>query len=144
MDWVLYSFLLAIDRQVFAMKASGAIALVTLLVGLIVIPQSGFVSLPYIQIGVEFSLFVVQLSYLKKIEYTIFSVSYLLKPTIASIVMGIVLVVLGKLTLFVIIPIGAALYLLTLYTIKGFGEQEVELIKGTLLRLSAGKSRDRD
>jgi len=141
MDWVLYTFLLAVNRQIFGMKISVSFGLASIIVGLIAVPRLGFISLPFIQIAVELCLFVTQWWYLGKIGYRIFSITYLLKPAITSILMGAVLLILGKLNLFLILPIGIAVYFVGMYTLKGFGEQELELIRGVFLKLSIGRSR---
>jgi O-antigen/teichoic acid export membrane protein len=139
MDWVLYTFLLAINRQLFGMKISVSFGLASIVVGLIAVPRFGFISLPFIQMAVELCLFVTQWRYLENTGYKIFSIKYLLKPAATSVLMGAVLLMLGELNLFLIVPIGIAVYFAGMYTLKGFGEQELELIRGAVLKLSIGR-----
>jgi O-antigen/teichoic acid export membrane protein len=139
MDWVLYTFLLAINGQLFGMKMSVSFGLASIVVGLIAVPRLGFISLPFIQIAVELCLFAIQWWYLDKTGYKIFSIKYLLKPAITSGLMGAVLLMLGELNLFLILPIGITVYFVGMYALKGFGEQELELIRGAVLKLSIGR-----
>ena len=129
MDWVMYSYLLAINRQIFLMTMSFSVGICVTVAGFLVIPTSGFVSLPYMQAATELTLFLIQLYYLGKLHYRSFHITQLGKPLLAAGFMGITLFVLGKFNLFGLVATGAIVYFLALYLLKGLGDQEMSILR---------------
>ena len=134
MDWVMYTYLLAINRQVFLMAMSLSVGACVVIAGLLVIPPLGFVTLPYLQAGTEFTLFLIQLYYLRRLGYSIFRPMQLAKPLMAAGIMGAFIFFLQSLNLFAVIAAGAAVYLLVLYVLRGLGEQEMSILRRLLAR----------
>jgi O-antigen/teichoic acid export membrane protein len=132
MDWIIYAFLLAVDRQKFMMQLSISIGIGTLIVGMLFVPQFGFNALPWIQMSVEFSLFLVQVWYLIRIGYWSSPFTTILKPLLATIVMGIIIFLMIQFNLFLLIGVGGILYLGIVYVLKGFGEQETQILRVTM------------
>jgi O-antigen/teichoic acid export membrane protein len=139
MDWVLASFLLATNRQVFLAIASLSVALGALVASLLAVPASGFVSLPFIQAGTEVSLFIVQIVYVARLGYHSFRPVLLLRPMGAALVMGIVLSLFISQHLLLLIPIGGITYFLVLYWLGGMGEQEMTIFGRVLSFLGPRK-----
>lgn len=134
MDWVMYTYLLAINRQVFLMAISLSVGACVAIAGLLVIPSLGFVTVPYLQAGTEFTLFLIQVYYLRTLEYRIFRPMQFAKPLMAAGVMGALVFFLQSLNLFAVIAVGAAVYLLVLYVLRGLGEQEMSVLRRLLAR----------
>ena len=132
MDWVMYSFLLAIRRQVFLMTISLSVGACVLVASLFLIPAFGFVTLPFLQAATEAALFGIQISYLFHLGYRSFGMAQVTKPVVAAALMGIVLWSLRELHLFLLIAAGGAVYLAALYMLKGLGEQEMTILKSVL------------
>lgn len=137
MDWVMYSYLLAINRQVFLMTISLSVGVCVTIAGFLVIPSLGFVTLPYLQAATEGTLFLIQLYYLRRLQYRSLHLTQLGKPLLAAVVMGGIVFVLRELNFFAIVAIGAALYFLILYLLKGLGDQEMSILRRLLWRQPA-------
>ena len=53
----------------------------------------------------------------------------IIKPLVAGIAMGIVIYIIRGLNLFIILPIAIATYALVLLSIKGIGNEEIDILK---------------
>lgn len=116
------------------MAMSLSVGACVVIAGLLVIPPLGFVTLPYLQAGTEFTLFLIQLYYLRRLGYSIFRPMQLAKPLMAAGIMGAFIFFLQSLNLFAVIAAGAAVYLLVLYVLRGLGEQEMSILRRLLAR----------
>jgi len=134
MDWVLASFLLAVNRQAFLMGISLGFGLLATVAGLLLIPSYGFVALPFLSATIECLLFGTQYLYLRRHGYTVFSFAGLIKPLVAAGVMAVALLAAGTLHIVLLIPLGAVVYASILYLIRGYGEQERAIIDWFLTR----------
>ncbi|MBA4312070.1 MAG: hypothetical protein C0417_05530 [Chlorobiaceae bacterium] len=128
LNWVTATFLMAINRQSLLMFLSILIGAATAALSVIIVPKHGYIVLPLMMIGIEFLIFIVHRLYLQKISYGNLSIISVVKPFISALVMGILLVLLSGLNFFLIVFMGAVVYLIVLYLIGGFGEQEKELL----------------
>lgn len=135
LNWVMYTFLIAINRQKFSMILSVFTGLYAFVIGLSLIPAYGYISVVFITLSVEVILFVSQMIYLNVIGYKPILLLPLIKTIIATTVMGIVLLIFNSFNIFLLIPIGAGAFVLVLLTIKGVGSQEKEIIRSLLNRL---------
>ncbi|MBI5020630.1 MAG: flippase [Ignavibacteriales bacterium] len=127
LNWVTATFLMAINRQTLLMFLSIIIGLATTAFSVVIVPKYGYIVLPLTMIGVEFLIFIVHRLYLQKISYGNLSIISIIKPFVAALLMGTLLVLLSGLNFFLIVLLGAVSYLIVLYFIGGFGEQEMEL-----------------
>ena len=132
MNWILYSFLLAVNQQAFSMRLSVATGVIAFLGSLMLIPRFGFMALPFITIATELILFLPQLWWVKKKGYRSFHPPQFTKPLIAAVSMGLVLLVARNSNLFVLIPLGVASYGLVIYLTNGLGEQEMGVFRALL------------
>ncbi len=135
MDWVLSSFLLAIGRQTFLMAISLFLGIAVTVSSLIVVPMTGYVALPFVSATNEILLFAIQIIYVFRLGYRSFSPSILVRPLIASAVMGMVLQFAGFLHLFLLIPLGVIVYGGSLVLIRGLGTQEMTILHRLLERV---------
>jgi O-antigen/teichoic acid export membrane protein len=140
MDWVLASFFLAIGRQTFLMAISLFLGTAVTVACLIAVPMAGFVALPFVSATNEFLLFVIQIVYVYRLGYRSFSPSVLVRPLIASAVMGIILHLAGFLHLFLLVPLGVIVYGGTLVLIRGLGSQEMTILNRMLERVGIQRS----
>lgn len=139
MDWIIYSFLLAINKQIFLMFTSVSVGMLAVLMSLAFIPMWGFVALPYMQASIEFLLFLILMCHLARIGYRSFHPAQFTRPLLASAVMALGVLLMDGLNLFLIITVGALIYVLMLYFLSGLGEQEMSILR-RLVSLS-GKER---
>jgi O-antigen/teichoic acid export membrane protein len=128
LNWVTATFLMAINRQTLLMSLSIILGAATAVLSVVIVPKYGYIVLPLTMIGVEFLIFIVHRLYLQKISYGNLSIISVIKPFIAALAMGILLVLLSGLNFFLIVLLGSVVYLVVLYLIGGFGEQEKELL----------------
>ena len=140
MDWILYSFLLANNRQAFLMWLSLGAGAGAGLLSLLLVPQYGYMALPFLTAGIEALLFVIQILYVRHTGYRQLRLSSLWRPAAAALVMAAALLPLGFVPLLARIPLGAAIYAAALYSFRGLGEQERAILKGLIVRVSPGKS----
>jgi O-antigen/teichoic acid export membrane protein len=139
LNWIFYTFLLAINRQTFGMLVSIGVGISVSILSIIFIPRFGYLALAFISVVTEVILFLAESIYLVKIGYHVFSLSYFIRPLIASIIMALMMVLLSSLNLFFLILLGIVIYLAGMYALRGFGEQEKEIVRVILSRLSFRK-----
>jgi O-antigen/teichoic acid export membrane protein len=140
MDWVLYAFLLSSNRQAFLMRLSLGVGVGAALLSMALVPQYGYLALPFLTAGIEALLFVIQILYVRHIGYRQLWLRSLWRPAVAALVMAGTLLLLGPLPLLARIPLGAAIYSVTLYAVRGLGEQERAILRGLISRVSPGRS----
>ena len=140
MDWIIYTFLIAINRQSFSMITSVVVGLSTFLISILVIPSIGYTALPFIQVVVEVSLFIIQCWYLAKIGFRLISIKHFIKPLIASLLMIAVVILMRQFNILLLIIIGILVYSCIMYLIRGFGEQEKEMIRAIFIKIGNTKS----
>jgi len=140
MDWVLASFFLAIGRQTFLMATSLFFGTAVTVASMIVVPMAGYVALPFVSASNEILLFVIQMVAVYRLGYRSFSPSILVRPLIASAVMGLVLELAGMLHLFVLVPLGVIVYGGSLLLIRGLGSQEMTILNRMLERIGILRS----
>jgi O-antigen/teichoic acid export membrane protein len=139
MDWVLYAFLLSGNRQAFLMRLSLAAGVGAALLSLILVPRYGYLALPFLTAGIETLLFVIQIVYVRSIGYRRLWLRSLWRPVAAALVMAGTLLLLGSLPVLARILLGAAVYGVALYAVRGLGEQERAILQGLISRASPGK-----
>jgi O-antigen/teichoic acid export membrane protein len=140
MDWVLYSFLLANNRQAFLMwllLGAGAGAAVA---SILLVPRFGYVALPFMISAVEAILFVSQIAFVRHLGYRRLWLRSFWRPAAAALVMAATLLLMGSFPLPVRITVGALVYGGALYAVKGLGEQERAILRGFITRISPGRS----
>mgnify|MGYP005834678191 CR=1 FL=1 len=140
LNWILYTFVLAIGRQKFAMYSSLSIGFLVSLISILLIPRYGYIILPFISIFTELMLFIPVTWYLNRNGYHVFSVSYFVKPVLSSLIMGMVIVILPDMHLFFSIMTGILSYTMIMYFSQGFGPQEKEILNIFLARVFTKKN----
>jgi O-antigen/teichoic acid export membrane protein len=138
MNWILASFLLATQRQVFLMIVTATAGLSAAAASFFLVPNYGFIALPCITVAVDLFLFFSDMLYLRSQGYRSFTPWYLSKPFLASLVMACLLVAAPSWNLFVLIAAGALTYFVALSLFRGLGSQEKEILAKLL---SLGLSR---
>jgi len=128
LGWIIYAFLLALDRQRTCMTISLIGAAVAIIVNLILVPRFGFQGAAYAIMLVDIFLFVLYVYSSWRAGYTIGRLSSFLKIIAAGAIMGVVLLFTSRLNLFMDIFLGAVVYFVALYAMSGFGDQEKEFL----------------
>lgn len=142
MNWITATFLLAINKQNFMMITSMSLGLLISFASLYFVPRVGFVSLPIMLMAVEFIIFTLHRWYLVKIGYGTFSLFFLVKPVVASLIMGCVIGLIIEMNFFILVVIGILVYFLLLFSMKGFGDQEMEILKKVVSVVTGGRIKE--
>ena len=142
MNWMTATFLIAVDRQKFMMATSMCLGITISIISFFIVPKFGFVTIPLMLTTVEFLIFTLHRWYLVKIGYGRFSLFFLVKPLIASLVMGCVVGLLIHLNFFILVLIGIIVYFILLFSMKGFGEQELEILRKLISVVTGGRLKD--
>ena len=75
------------------------------------------------------SNFIILFSLISKEGYNLPRLAQLLKPVLASFLMGILLLYTKEYHLFIIVPLSAAFYFGIMFLIKGVGKEEINLAR---------------
>jgi O-antigen/teichoic acid export membrane protein len=136
-NWILYAFLLAVDRQRFSMTLSACVAVFVAASAFLFVPAHGYMALPFIALATDAVIFVAQMVYLRRIGYGEIGLASALKPAGAAAVMAAAVWFGAALPLFVLVAAGALVYAAALLLLGGLGEQEREVIRKLLARAKA-------
>jgi O-antigen/teichoic acid export membrane protein len=136
-NWVLYAFLLAVNRQRFSMILSISVGVFVAVCALVFVPKYGYMALPFIAVATDVTIFLWQVIYLRRIGYARFGAASILKPTAASLLMSVALWVAYTLPVGVLIAGGALIYGAAMLLFGGFGEQEREILHKIQNRFAA-------
>ncbi len=139
MDWILYTYILAINRQSFLMVLSIVAGIMAAIMGFVFIPIGGYIALPIIQIVIELGLFISQIIYLYYLGTSSFSLRLFVKPLFSSVPGIVLLFVFSDINLFIKIAIYSFSYAGFMMALKGFGEQEREIFYGVMRKLTGYK-----
>ena len=134
MNWILYSFLLSVDRQRFLMWLSLLTGVAALTAGLIVIPPSGFQSIPFLVLGVELTLFLSQIYFTRQLGYRRLYLRQLTRPALAATAMALVLSSVSPLHVLAAIPLGTLFYAVFLVLVGALGDQERQILQAVSAR----------
>ena len=134
MNWILYSFLVSVDRQRFVMWLSLFTGLAALAVALVVIPPYGFRSIPVLVVGVELTLFFSQIAYTRRLGYRRLYLRQLIRPGLAAAAMAMLLSVLSPMHVLAAIPLGAVCYAVLLALVGALGDQERQILQAVSAR----------
>ena len=135
MDWILYSFLVSVNRQRFVMWLSILTGIGAVLVSLIVIPPYGFRAIPFLVMGTEFLLFLFQILDVRRLGYRKLFLRQLGRPALAAAVMAIILGLVSPLHVLVAIPLGAACYGVFIILVGALGDQERQILRAVSARV---------
>ena len=120
----------SIDKQKTFTFAAVVCAIFNVVLNLFLIPRYSYIGASIATVLTELVLFIILFYYVSKNGFGISLIDAFKKPIIAGLVMMLVLILVMKLHLIVIILICATAYAISLYFLKGFGKEEIDLVKG--------------
>ncbi|MGA9365097.1 MAG: flippase [Bacteroidota bacterium] len=126
--WILYAFVLALNRQKYCMWNSLAVALTALVASLIVVPRFGFKAAAVVSMATDVVLFLSLLQYTIRIGFRMDAMSKLPRIVFSAAVMGVLLFVLRDWYLVPVVVVGSCTYIGMLLLLGVFGDQERELL----------------
>ncbi len=122
----------AIGRQLQFTIATALASLLNVFLNFFFIQWLGFIGAAITTVVTQSFILFVLLVVARREGYTAPSFSLLVKPAVAALVMGGVIVFIDVLHIFFIVPIAAAVYVAVLFVLGGIQKEEVALIKSRL------------
>jgi O-antigen/teichoic acid export membrane protein len=134
LGWILYTFFIATGRQKYCMWNSLAVGIAVLTANLILVPRYGYRVVAVIQMLTDVVLFTSMAVYLVRQGYPFQETRTAWKIVLASLTMGLVLYLLPDVPLIPSIGIGIVVYAIAILLLRGFGDQEREIMTKLLQR----------
>ncbi len=129
LNWVISTMFVTVGLQRVSMWATLAVGALVLCASIIIVPTGGYVAAGAIIAGGDMLLFIWYFVYLFTTEYRIDIVSIFPKQFISTLAMAACLIPMRTLNLFVLVAVGSAIYAIMMFLIKGYGDQEKELLR---------------
>lgn len=130
MSMISGTFLNAINQQRVFSYITGISAIANVALNFILIPQFSYIGAAIATVITEFLVIFLAFYYVKKLDYG-FSISKLIiRPVVASVFMALVITYFRFLNLFILIIVGAVVYLIVLSLVKGIRKEDVDYFKG--------------
>jgi len=121
--------LISIDRQNLMATIAAFTAFVNVILNLILIPPLSYVGAAIATIVTETVLFVLYAYFISKHFYVLPFHKIVIKPIVATLVMGFFIYFCGSINLFLLIILAVILYLTIFYFIKGFTKEDINYFK---------------
>ncbi len=120
------------QRTKTATKITGATLLFNITANLLLVPKFGFVMAAIITLASEL-LQLIGYTYIVKTKIIDFQYfTNFIKPIAAGLMMGLVIYYFRSQSLFILLPLGGAVYFVSLIALKFFGKEDWEFVKTTL------------
>ncbi|MDD3985371.1 MAG: flippase [Methanobacterium sp.] len=133
LNYILSTILTAMDKQNLLLKITFISMIFNILLNLLIIPTFNYLGAALVTILTEFLVFGIMFYIINKIFFIIHLRDSIMKPIIASIIMGVFLI-LVKSNLFIMILLGAIVYFIVLFALKTFDADDFDIIKLILNR----------
>ena len=130
--------LVSIDRQNEMAVLAGITAFVNVILNLILIPHFSYVGAAIATIITETVLFGLYVYFLSKHFYTLPFREIVIRPIVASLVMGLFIYFCGSIILLPLVILAAFLYFVTLYLIGGLSKEDIDLLR-QVFKMPRGK-----
>ena len=128
-NYVLTQLLIAINRQRFSAIFALICAIFNIGLNLILIPRFSYMGAGFATIATEGLLFVLCFYAISRYLGTIPLFGITIKPLLASLLMGCILIVLRKYPLFITIPISAVIYSIAIFLLRTFNKSDYVMLK---------------
>jgi len=134
LGWILYTFLITTGRQTFCMWNSLTIGVGVLSANLLLVPHHGYHAVAVIQMTTDVVLFASMATYVVRQGYLFLQARTVWKIIFASSTMGVALFLVKDVSLIAAIVVGIAVYGTMILALRGFGDQEREIMAKVLQR----------
>jgi O-antigen/teichoic acid export membrane protein len=132
--WILYAFLLAVNRQRYCMWNSIVVAIAAFAASFILIPRFGYVAAAAISLATDGILFSSMLQYTLRIGFVMNQIAKFPRVLISAAGMGVLLYLLKDWYLVPVVILASSLYFGLLILLGVFGDQEREILRKVLTR----------
>lgn len=126
----------ASDKQILITKITAICAIINIILNLIIIPKYGYIGASVITVLTELLAFILGLKAVSAMNYGFMPISpkILTKIFIASMIMSIFIILFVKWNLIFLILMSTLIYFLTLLILKGFDNEDINLIRNIFNR----------
>jgi len=128
-NYILGYLLNSINKQHLFTISTGVCAISNVTINFILIPKFSYIGAAIATVMTHLINFCLLYYFAAKNNYSLNLIKISYKPLIAGALMGTLVMYIKSLPIIYIIPIAAAFYFIVLSTIKGFGKEEISLIK---------------
>lgn len=128
LTYLLSTFITSINKQHLLYKIMFLSMITNIILNLILIPKFSYLGSSFVTLISELMVFMFSFHYVSKFVCNINIKKIILKPLIACVIMGIILLYV-HLNLFVMIIIASTTYLVLLFILKTFSQEEIDLFK---------------
>ena len=118
----------SIEKQKLFTYTTGISAILNIILNLILIPLYSFIGASIATVATELFNFILLFYFTSKNGFHLNLFKILIKPLVASILMGIFVVYLNKLHLLVLVPLSIIFYFIILFLIGGIKEEDKKLL----------------
>jgi O-antigen/teichoic acid export membrane protein len=121
----------ASNKQLTLTKITAICAVINIVLNLLLIPKFTYIAASATTVLTELLAFLMGMKVVSNMGYAPSKkeYAYIIKSIFASLIMGIFIVYLNHLNLFILIIIGIIVYFTTIFIIKGFDEEDLNLLK---------------
>ena len=130
-NYILGTAINSINKQRETVKTTFIAMLLNIALNLLLLPRYGLIAACYITILTELTCFMLWFHIMNVHGYKINLFKILYKPIIASLVMGLAIILLHA-NVFLVIILATIVYFGVLYLLKTFSEDDISLIKKVL------------
>jgi O-antigen/teichoic acid export membrane protein len=132
LNYLLGAVLRSIDRQTLNAYISGIAVFLNISLNLFLIPKFSYIGAAVSTALTEGFVLFLYFYYISKFVCRLSLHKIIIKPLIASLTMGFFVYSLGEINLILLVPIATAFYFGSLYIIKGFHKDDIELFRQIL------------
>lgn len=132
LNWVISTMFVTAGLQRISMWATLVVGMLVLATSIVLVPSGSYIAAGAIIAGGDVLLFIWYFVYLFTTEYRIDIASVFPKQFMSTLVMAGCLFLLRALNVFELVAIGAAIYGIMMFVIRGYGEQEKELLRAAV------------
>lgn len=129
-SWVMGTVLNATHKQRLFLIFSGLALIFNIILNLIFIPKFSFIGASISTIFTEILIFCLLFFRFPKNMYIPNLIKIIIKPIIASVIMGISIYLLKDINIILVIGLGVLIYVVVLIILKGIDEEDFNLLKG--------------
>lgn len=135
-NYIMGYLLNSINKQHLFTISTGVCLLANVILNFLLIPRFGYTGTAIVAVTTQFLNFCLLYYFTIKNGYPLNLIKISYKPIIAGSLMGILILYLKMLPIICIIPIGAIIYFILLFLIRGIEKEEIELIKSFIPKKS--------
>ncbi|MBU0662297.1 flippase [Candidatus Micrarchaeota archaeon] len=123
----------SMNREKTALAVLSAGIVVNVFLNFLLIPDYSYIGAAFATLVTEILVFAVFVILVWRLLYLI-GLGVFVRPLIASAIMASIIILLPEISLFIVVPLAALAYFISLYIIRGFTHQDKDILKRIIFR----------